>query len=153
MINAKLSKILVSLVLIWSVNQYLFAQETDPISEAVFQEQQKQQQEGMNISMREQKQYERMMKKYELSEKEKDVRIKREKGEKLRLSDKYRIGKANRKDYLRKKKTDEFNKKLILNRQNEATRKRMVENDKRIKKRDKEIKRKQKRKKFFNLFR
>jgi hypothetical protein len=151
--NAKLSKILISLILMLFIIQYLKAQETDPISEALNQEQQKQEQEGMIITMHEQKQLDHINKKYELSEKEKDVRIKREKGDKLGIFDKYRIGRSNRKDYMRKKKTEEFNQKLILNRQNEATRKRMIENQKRIKKRDKAIKRKQKRKKFFNLFR
>jgi hypothetical protein len=130
--------------------QNSMAQETDPISEAINQE--KQPVEGMNITKREQRDLDRINKKYGISEKEKDVRLKRESGQKLRILDKYRIGHANHKDFMRKKKTDEFNRKLILNRQNEATRKRMKEDQKRIKKRDNGVKRKQKRKRFFNLF-
>jgi hypothetical protein len=130
--------------------QNSMAQETDPISEAISQENQPI--EGMHITKQEQKDLEHINKKYEISGKEKEVRLKRESGQKIKFFDKYRVGHANHKDFMRKKKTDEFNKKLILNRQNEATRKRMKEDQKRIKKRDKEVKRKQKRKKFFNLF-
>jgi hypothetical protein len=148
--NAKLSKLLMILVLLFVFKQNPLAQETDPITEAIQKE--KQEYEGMNITTREQKKLDHINSKYAISKREKELRFERDSGQRNVIYKKFRLGRANRKDYLRKKKIDEFNRELILNRQNEATKQRMIENEKRIKKRDKEIKRKQRRKRFFNLF-
>jgi hypothetical protein len=150
-INAKLMKLLILLGFLVSLNLKIFSQESDPISDAVNKE--KNELEGIKLYPNELQELDHINKKYEISDKEKELRLKRESGQKLKLLDKYRIGKANRKDYLRAKKIKKFNSKVILLRQNEETKKRMIENEKRINKRDKKIKRKQRRKNFLNLFR
>jgi hypothetical protein len=148
--NAKLTKLFIISVLFIFFKQNSAAQETDPISDAVNKEQQEL--EGINLFGNEKQDLDKINSKYEISDKQKKARMDRESGQKLHLSDKYQLGRANRKDYMRKKKIEKFNHDVIYNRQNEATKQRMHENDKKIKKRDKEIKRKQRRKKFANLF-
>jgi hypothetical protein len=148
--NAKLGKLLITSVLFFIFSQNQFAQETDPISEAIRKDNQAY--EGMSITTKEQKELDRINSKYSISERQKQLRLDRESGKKMGLFKKYRLGRANRKDYLWKKKMEKFNHDLILNRQNEATKNRMLENEKKIKKRDKKIKHKERRKRFFNLF-
>ena len=147
--NANLGKILIALFLLFNIKMNLYGQ--DPITDAVNRE--KQDIQGINFYPAEIRELERIHKKYEITDREKELRLKKQSGQKLRIFDKYRLGKANRKDYLRAKKLQKFNRKVILNRQNKETQQRMIENEKRIKARDKQIKRKQKRKMFLNLFR
>ncbi len=148
--NANLVKLLVGLMLRLFILQEIQAQETDPISEAIQKE--KQEIEGINMNPNELRELERINTKYKITDKEKEIRLKSASGQKIGLIDKFRIGKANRKEYLWKKKIDKFNRKLILNRQNQETKKRMLENEKSIKAKYKQQKRKQRRKKFINLF-
>lgn len=153
--NAKLIKLLVCFVLLSYNTDLLFAQEEgepeggDPITEAVNRK--KQDYIGMNFRKNEQKELERINTKYELTKEEKKLRMAYR--DTLTLIEKYKVGRSNRKLYLKEKKLKEFRKKVILNRQPETTRKRMEENQKRTKTKYKKKKRKQKKKKFFNLFR
>jgi hypothetical protein len=149
-INANLMKLLILLGILTPLNQKIQAQETDPISEAVQME--KNQMLGIKLYPKEICELEHINRKYGINDKEQKTRIKRESGQRLTLYDKYRIGRANRKKYMLEKKILKFNRNTILIRQNEATRKRMIENEKRIKARDKKIKRKQRQKNFLNLF-
>ncbi len=146
--NANLAKLLIALSLLFNFNVNLWAQ--DPINDALRKE--KQELSGIAMNPQEERELEKINKKYQISDREKELRIKQQTGQKIGFLDKFRMGKANRKDYMRNKKMQKFNRKVILNRQNEATRKRMIENEKRIKARDKQINRKQKRKKFLHLF-
>jgi hypothetical protein len=148
--NAKLSKLLILSALLLFFKLDLIAQETDPISEAINKE--KQEFEGINLFGDEKQELDKINSKYEISDRQKKARMDLESGQKLGFFAKYQLGRANRKDYMRKKKIEKFNRQVILNRQNEATKQRMLENEKRIKKRDKDIKRKQRRKKIANLF-
>jgi hypothetical protein len=149
--NANLIKLLTASILLIFMMPLGAAQETDPITQAVNKE--KKQQIGINLYPDEQQELDRINNKYAVTDKELELRSKKASGQPLRFFDKFRIGKSNRKDYLRKKKLEKFNRKVILNRQNEETRKRMLDNEKKIKKRDKRLKREQRRKKFLNLFR
>jgi hypothetical protein len=147
--NAKLIKLFIVLVCNLLIYQKTFSQ--DPITDAVRNE--KQGTEGILFNSDEQRKLDRINKKFGVTEKEKELRIKQESGSKLKFFERIKIGRASRKDYMREKKILELRKEVFLNRQNEETRNRLIENEKRLKKRDKEIKRKQKRKRFFNLFR
>jgi len=147
---AKISRLSFILVLLFIFKQNLCAQETDPITEAL--RKQNQTTEGMSFSTKEQKEQDRINSKYAISKREQKLRMTPDTGQRRGVFKKYLLGRANRKDYMYHKKMDEFNRNLILNRQNEVTRNRMIENEKRIKKRDKEKKKKLKRKRFFNLF-
>lgn len=147
--NANLGKILIALLLLFNIKMNLYGQ--DPITDAVNRE--KHDIQGINFYPAEIRELERIHKKYEITDHEKELRLKKQSGQKLRFFDNYRLGKANRKDYLRAKKLQKFNRKVILSRQNKETQQRMIENEKRIKARDKQIKKKQKRKMFLNLFR
>jgi len=149
--NAKLVKLFTFSVFLVAVMKTMTAQETDPITQAINKE--KNQQLGINLYADEQQELDHIYSKYAINEKELELRSKQMSGQKLGLFDRYRIGRANRKDYMRAKKIEKFNRKVIINRQSEETKKRMIENEKRIKKRDKRLKREQRRKKFFNLFR
>jgi hypothetical protein len=149
--NANLFKLLIVPILFISVMNFGTAQETDPITQAINKE--KNQQPGINLFPDEQQELDRINSKYAINEKELVLRSKKASGQRLGFFDNFRIGRSNRKDYVRNKKVEKFNRKVILNRQSEATRKRMLENEKRIKKRDKRLKREQRRKRFFSLFR
>jgi len=151
--NAKVIKILVSLSLALIFNSFVSAQEdvpTDPINEAL--QEQRQDYIGAKLNQNEYNELQKINQKYQLTPREQEIRLKQKSGQRLSLMDKFRLGKANRKDYLRAKKMEKFRKKKVLSKQNEATRKRMKENEKKNKKKYKKIKRKQKRKSFFNLF-
>ena len=79
--------------------------------------------------------------------------MKKQRGEKLSLIEKYRIGKSNRKDYLRQKKIDQLYWKKFYGKQSKETQERLKNNEKKTKSAYTKSKRKQKRKSFFNLFR
>lgn len=152
--NAKLNKILMGVLIALIFNSFALAQEdvpNDPINQAL--QEQKQDYLGSKLSGSEYNELQKINKKYQLTEKEQELRLKQKSGQKIGLIDKFRLGKANRKDYLRAKKLEKFRRKKVLSKQNEATRKRMKENEKNANKRYKKTKRKQKRKSFFNLFR
>ncbi|MDF1550644.1 MAG: hypothetical protein P1P88_22675, partial [Bacteroidales bacterium] len=131
-------------------NKQGMAQE-DPITEALQEE--KQDYLGAKLSASEYEELQRINTKYQLTEKVQELRSRQRSGQKLGLMDRFRIGKANRKDYLRAKKLDKFRKKKVLSKQNDATRKRMKENEKKANASYKKNKRRQKMKSFFNLFR
>jgi len=69
-----------------------------------------------------------------------------------RLINKFLLGKSYRKDYLRKKKLEEFKKEKILSMQSPKTRARMKENEKKRKQKEKYIKRKKRKRYIKNLF-
>lgn len=148
--NANIVKILAALLLIVLINKQGIAQE-DPITKALQEE--KQEYEGAKLTASEYEELQRINTKYQLTEKEQELRSKQRSGQKMGLMDRFRIGKANRKDYVRAKKLDKFRKKKVLSKQNDATRKRMKENEKKANASYKKNKRRQKRKSFFNLFR
>ena len=151
--NANLTKILISVFFLFIAADTILAQEDaeDPISEAIQKE--KQEYYGPNFTRKEYEEYNKIHQKYQLTEKEQIARSKYQSGQKLGLMDRFRVAKGNRKDYLKKKKMEQFMRKKLLSKQSEATKKRMIENEKRTKARYKRVKRKQKRKSFFNLFR
>jgi len=147
--NAKLIKLFVAILLLILFNEISFAQD-DPISQDLKQE--KQETIGARLNKNEAEELKHINEKYALSDKEKEVRTKQMSGQKIGLIDKYRLGRANRKDYMRNKKFEEFKKKKVLNSQNEKTRNRMIANKKKVDERDKKEKKKKKRKSFFNKF-
>jgi len=152
--NAKLIKLLISILFVINANAKVIAQEDleDPIKEAI-EEQKQEEYIGSKLSSGEKKELQRIYAKYQLSEREVELRSKYRSGQKLGLMDKFRLGRANRKDYIRVKKLEKFRKKKVMSKQSPEARKRMKENHKRTKMAYKKNKRKQKRKSFFNLFR
>lgn len=148
--NANIVKILAAMLLIILINKQSKAQE-DPITEALKEE--KQEYLGAKLSAREYDELQRINTKYQLTEKELELRSKQRSGLKMGLMDRFRIGRANRKDYLRAKKLEKFRRKKVMSKQNEATRKRMKQNEKRANASYKKNKMRKKRKSFFNLFR
>ena len=152
--NAKVIKLLISILFVINASFISVAQEEggDPIKEAI-EEQKQEEHIGSKLNPKEKEELQRIYAKYQLTEKELELRSKQRSGQKIGFIDKFRIGKANRKDYVRKKKLDKFREKKVLSRQSPEVRKRMKENKIRKKRAYKRTKRKQKRKSFLNLFR
>ncbi len=147
--NANVIKLFVVGFFLFFCNSISNAQD-DPIS----QELQKEKQDiiGVNFTKKEAEELKHINTKFALTDKEKELRSKQMSGQKIGLIDKYRIGRANRKDYMRAKKLAKFNENVVLSRQNEKTKTRMKENKKRAEAKYKKEKRKKKKKSFFNLF-
>lgn len=155
--NANLIKFLVLTMIVSSCNMKLFNKKpdakADPISEEIQQKEEQQKQLGMKLAGDEKKKFAKINKRTEISEKEKATRIKFKSGKKISLMDRYRLARANRKDYLRQKRTEKYKHKIIKRRQNKNLQKKIKADRKRIKKRDRRARRKQRWNSFKNLFR
>jgi len=146
--NANVIKLFVVAFLLAFIN-IAFAQD-DPISQEL--KKQKQENLGANLKEAEAEELNHINTKYSITDKESELRSKQRSGQKIGFFDRIRIGRANRKDYMRTKKFEHFKEKVILNRQSEKTKTRMKENKKKADKKFKQEKRKKKKKSFFNLF-
>ncbi len=155
--DAKLIKLFVILFLFSSCNLKLFSKKrdanSDPISAAVEKEREQKMAYGMKLKSDEKEEFAKIDKRTAISKKEKEARTKQKSGQKVTLTDKYRLARANRKDYLYKKRTKKYTHKIIKRRQPEKMQKIMEEDRKRVKRRDRQARRKQKWKSFKNLFR
>jgi hypothetical protein len=147
--NAKVIKLLV-VVLNLFLYSYLSIAQDDPISRELKKE--KQESLGANLTEKENNELTRANKKYEISTKENEALSKQQSGQKLGLADKYRVGRANRKNYMRAKKYEKFRKEFAINRQPEKTKKRMLENRKKTEHKYRNEKNRKRKKSFFNLF-
>jgi len=147
--NANVIKLLVVLFCLVICNQFSNAQE-DPIKEEIQKE--KQEYIGANLSKSEAEELDHINTKYGLTDKEVELRAKQMSGQKIGLIDKFRLMRANRKDYMRAKKFEEFKQKKLMSKQSAKTKKRMQENRKRTEAKYKKEKNRKKRKSFFNLF-
>ncbi len=155
--DAKLIKLLIILFLFSSCNLKLFSKkrgaEPDPISAAVEQERSKNDAYGMKLKSDEKAKFAKIDKRTAISKKEKEVRMKQKTNQKLTIMDKYRLARANRKDYLYKKRTDRYKRKIIKRRQPKTMQDIMTKDRRRVKRRDRNKRMKQKWKSFKNLFR
>lgn len=155
--DAKVIKLLFIMLIASSCNMKLFSKKpeakADPISEAIQQKKDEKQQLGMKLAGDEKKKFAKINKRTEISKKQKEARIKYKSGQKISLMDRYRLARANRKDYVRNKKTEKYKHKIIKRRQNKELQKKLKADRKRIKKRDRRARREQRWKSFINLFR
>lgn len=147
--NANVLKLFVVLGILFIFIELSVAQD-DPISQEIKKE--KKDNLGPNMSDKEQEELEHINKKYGLNDKEIEARSKQRSGQKTSLIEKYRVLRANRKDYMRAKKFEKFKEKKVMSKQSQKTRQRMIENKKKSDSRYKKEKNKRKRKSFFNLF-
>ncbi len=154
--NAKVIKLLVCLIFFSGIIEFVFSQEggtgTDPISQAI-EDQRQEAYLGSKLTKNEQKELERIYKKYKLTDKQVELKSKEASGQKIKFFDQFRIAFANRKNYMREKKLKKFREKKVMSKQSDKTRERMKKNLKKSNERYKKNKRKKKRKQFFNLFR
>ncbi len=155
--DAKLIKLFIILFVLSSCNLKLFNKkkrvEPDPISAAIEQQYSREEPYGMKLKSDEKAKLAKIDKRTAISEKEKAARLKQRNGLKITLMDRYRLARANRKDYLYKKRTNRYKRKIIKRRQPESMQEIMKKDRKRVKQRDRKSWIKRKWKAFKNLFR
>ena len=151
--NTKVTKLFIGTLMLFVLTTRIVSQEEDPISEAILEEKQKEDYLGPNLGKNEFEDLNKIYAKYQLTERQKELRMKQQKGERLSMMDKMRLGMANRKEYMQVKKIDKFYKKKLINKQSPEMRERMKTNEKKANRQYKKAKKKQKRKSFFYKFR
>jgi hypothetical protein len=147
--NAKVINLLIVIFSLSFCSQICKAQD-DPIKQDL--EKEKQEYLGAKLSQSEAEELKRINTKYAISDKETELRSKQRSGQKIGMMDKIRLMRANRKDYMRTKKFEQFKQKKVMGIQSEKTKKRMQDNKKRTESKYKKEKNRKKRKSFFNLF-
>lgn len=156
--GAKLVKLLILLLFLSSCNLKIFNKNKDAKDgkdtiQSADQMKERREVYGMKIKSDEREEFAKIQKKTAISKKEKKAREKARSGMKLTLMDKYRLARANRKDYLYKKRVAKYTRKIIERRQSKEMKEKMIQDRKRVKKRDRAARRKTKWKAFKNLFR